>query len=314
MQASRLALFVLLTAFCAAAVAKEPKLKAEDVVRKHLESIGPVQARAGIQTRIVEGRVRMKMETGEPGPGGSGLAAGTLAIASAGSKYRIALPFQYTDYWGEQFAYNGSKSEIGFAYIQQRSPIGDFIYRYDMILEEGLLGGVLSTAWPLLSRDEKQPKLEYAGLKTMGDQQVHVLKYQRNKGQSDLRIELYFDAKTFRHVRSSYNLLLAYDTLSPALSESQPTSIRSNGTVVDPGKATIAHDDSGRQGTQYHLEEFFGEFKTFDGLTLPGRWNIIFERAGDNKRVQREWAVIIDKILHGQTLDSKSFEIEKREK
>jgi hypothetical protein len=294
--------------------AREPKLTAEDVVRKHLESIGPAQRLAAIRTRVVEGRTRMKMETGEVGPGASGLAAGTLTLASAGTKYRIALPFNYTDYWGEQLIYNGAKAEIGFAYIQKRSPLGDFIFRYDMILEEGLFGGVLSTAWPLLERNERQPRLEYAGLKKMGDGQVHVLKYSRKKGQSDLRIELYFDATTCRHLRTSYNLSLSYDSLSPALSESQPTAIRSDGTIVPAGKATVAHDDAGRQGAQYRLEEYFGDFKPFDGVTLPARWNIIFERATGNNTVQREWAVIIDKVTHDQPLDAKAFAIKQREK
>jgi len=310
---SILAVFAIMGALCKAPSAKEPKLRAEDVVRNHLESIGPAQKRAAIRTRSIEGRARMKMEAGEVGPGASGLAAGTLAIVSAGSKYRVSLPFHYADYWGEQLLFDGNKTGVGFAYIQKRSPIGDFIYRYDMILEEGLFSGTLSTAWPLLERDERQPRLEYAGLKNMGDLQVHVLRYQRNKGQSDLRIELFFDAKTFRHVRSAYNLSLAYDSLSPALAESQPTRMKNNEELI-PGKATVSHDDSGRQGAQYRLEEFFSDFKTVDGITLPSRWNIVFERAGDNKTVQREWSVIIDKVTHDQPVEATSFVIEKREK
>jgi hypothetical protein len=293
---------------------KEPKLKAEDVVGRHLESIGPAEKRTAIRTRVIEGRARMRMGAGESGPGASGLATGGMTLASEGSKFRIALPFNYSDYWGEQLVFNGTKAEVGFAYIQNRSPLGDFIYRYDAILEEGLFGGVLSTAWPLLERDERQAKLEYAGLKKMGELQVHVLSYRRKKGQADLRIELSFDAATFRHLRTSYNLLLPYESVSPALSESQPTTVRSNGTVVDTGKATVSHDDTGRQGSQYRLEEYFADFKTFDGLTLPARWNILFERASGNKTVQREWVVIIDKVLHGKPLDSKAFMIEQHEK
>lgn len=287
----------------------EPKLSAEDVVKKHLDSIGPAQLRSGIASRVVEGRARMKMEDGAAGPAASGLAAGTLSFASKGGSFRIALPFKYSDYWGEQFAYDAGKARVGFAHIQKRSPIGDFLYRYDIILEEGLMGGVLSTAWPFLQRDQKRPRLEYAGLRSLGDMQTHLLRYSRSKGQSDLRIEIYFEAQTFRHVRTTYSLSLAYDSLSPALSESQPTSIRSNGTIIEPGKATVAHDDSGRQGAQYRLEEYFGDFKIQDGLSLPSRWNIIFERSGDNKTVQREWSVIIDRIIHNQPLDAKSFEI-----
>ncbi len=288
---------------------KEPKFKVDELVKKHLDSIGTAQSRAAIRTRTIEGRTRMKMEAGEVGPGASGLVAGTLALASAGSRLRIALPFQYSDYWGEQVAFDGSKAEVGFSYIQKRSPLGDFLYRYDTILAEGLFGGVLSTAWPLLDREERQPRLEYAGLRRLGDLQVHVLTYLRRKGQADLHIELCFDAQNFRHVRSAYNLSLAYDSLSPALPESQPQTVRSDGTLVPQGAPTVRHDDAGRQGAQYRLEEYFSDFKATDGLTLPSRWNIIFERASGNKTVQREWAVIIDKVAHNQTLDDTAFAI-----
>jgi len=295
-----------------AGLAKEPKLKADDIVKRHLDAIGPAPRLAAIRTRVIVGRTRMKLEAGEVGPGASAMVAGTLSLAGTGHKYRIALPFQYSDYWGEQFVYDGAKTDVGFAYIQKRSPIGDFIYRYDMILEEGLFGGVLSTAWPLLECEVRQPKLEYVGLKKMSEQPVHVLRYSRKKGQADLRIELFIDAQTFQHLRTTYNLTLAYDDKSPALSESQPTTIRGNGTIVPQAKATAPHDDTGRQGAQYRLEEYFGGFRAVDGVTLPGRWNIIFERASGNKTVQREWSVIIDQVVHNQPLDANAFVLEQR--
>jgi len=38
-------------------------------------------------------------------------------------------------------------------------------------LREGLLGGVLSAAWPLLRLAQQNPKLEYRGLKKMEGRQ-----------------------------------------------------------------------------------------------------------------------------------------------
>jgi hypothetical protein len=67
-----------------------------------------------------------------------------------------------------------------------------------------LVGGVLSESWPLLNVTERNPKLEYSGLKKIGDKQVHALKYTPRKG-SDLKIVLHFDAKSFRHVRTDYS-------------------------------------------------------------------------------------------------------------
>lgn len=286
-----LALLIFCGALAGAVQAGEPKLKAEDVVKKHLESIGSAEKRAAIKSRAAEGRARMKIVVGPQGPGAQGLAAGTFALVSEGSKFRIALPFDYADYWGEQFVYDGAKAQVAFSYIQRRSPLGDFLYRYDMIVEEGLLGGTLSTAWPLLERDAKQPKLEYAGLKTMGNQQVHVLNYRRKKGQADMRIELFFEAETFRHIRTAYNMSMLYESTSGAMDNQQRT-----------------------QPSFYHLEELFGNFKAFDGITLPTSWNLMFERSGENRTGQREWAIIVDKITHNQPLEAKAFVLAQREK
>ena len=60
-----LALAAVCIALGSSGLAKEPKLKAEDVVRRHLDAIGPAQRLAAIQTRVIVGRTRMKLEAGE---------------------------------------------------------------------------------------------------------------------------------------------------------------------------------------------------------------------------------------------------------
>lgn len=109
------------------AFAKSPKLKAEDVVARHLDALGTASSRAAVQTRAIEGRSRMKFEAGATGAAAQGLAAGGARIISGGSRYSVALPFDYSDYWGEQFVNDGTKVNVAFSYIQQRSPLGDFL-------------------------------------------------------------------------------------------------------------------------------------------------------------------------------------------
>ena len=64
-------------------------------------------------------------------------------------------------------------------------------------------GGALSAAWPLLDISTRGPKLKYVGSKKINDRQTRVISYEPKDG-SNLEIKLYFDAETFRHVRTEY--------------------------------------------------------------------------------------------------------------
>ena len=57
-----------------------------------------------------------------------------------------------------------------------------FFAEYDEIVREGLLGGTLSESWPLLALQQRNPKLEYAGLKKIDGRQAHAIKYTPRKG------------------------------------------------------------------------------------------------------------------------------------
>ena len=84
-----------------------------------------------------------------------------------------------------------------------RTSLAQFFLTNDVLFKEGIVGGILSSSWPLLNLKDKNPKLEYAGLKKVGGKQMHALKYTARKG-SDLKILLFFDAETFQHLRSEY--------------------------------------------------------------------------------------------------------------
>ncbi len=296
--ASSLAALFIASLFIPVANAKE-KLNAEELIARHLQSLGVVEKLAATKSRLVEGRSAMKVEVG-----GVGNALGRVVIASEGIRYRISLPFQYTDYWGEQLLFDGDRAEIGFSDIQKRSLLGDFLYRNDVILREGLFGGVLSTAWPLLNRDQRHARLEYAGQKKIDGRQLHQLSYHCRKGQGDVSIQLYFDPETFHHVATIYSLF-----------------------IQSEASTNLAVEASGEQGSRYKLEERFDGFKAFDGLTLPTRWNIIMETSGakgqghrdyrfggtdssgSGRTFQREWAIIVDKVTENQSIDPKMWEL-----
>ncbi len=256
----------------------DEKLKPEDVVAKHLASLGTSEKRAAIKTRTAEGTSALKIIIG-----GSGETDGRAAFLSDGLKYRIGLPTDKYDYWGEQFGFDGSKTEVGFVQPSFRSQLGGFLRRYDQILKEGLIGGVLTTAWPLLDVAGRQPKLFYDGLKKMDGKELHRVKYVMKKGQGEVDIFLYFEQETFRHVRTSYNV------------------VRSS-----PLGADITQS-SQQQETRFLLEEFFSDFKEVDGVTLPMSWILKQTNQTGQRSIVAQHEVKLTRVTNNVAIDPRDL-------
>ena len=255
-------------------------LKAEELVAKHLDSIGTAEVRAAAKTRAVQGTAAYRILVG-----GGGHAEGTLGLVSEGRKLRYLVRFQQ-DYRGENLGFNGEKVAVAFANSNQsRSPFAAFVSTYDEIMRDGLLGGTLSTAWALLDVSGRSPKLTYEGVKKLDGHPVHQLRYISHK-HSDIEILLYFDAETFRHVRSLYTFTVG-NNVGETITES-------------------AHLKQERS----QLDERFSDFQTADGLTLPAHWNVQFTRELPNgSTTVTEWDLKAEKVMNNITLDPKNFEV-----
>jgi hypothetical protein len=223
-------------------------LSPQDLVTKHLDALGTKEARTTIKTRVVQGTAVYRILVG-----GGGRLEGKTGIASEGHKLRFMLKFAPNDYRGETAVYNGQAVQVAFSNANQsRSPLASFLTTYDVIVKDGLLGGVLSTAWPLINLEDRRPQLIYEGLKKLDGKQVHQIRYQPN-GHNDLEILLYFDSE-FRHVGTSYGISVANNVGATITSSSRLLPERSR------------------------LEERFSDFKTVDGIKLPTHWNLQFTR------------------------------------
>jgi hypothetical protein len=229
------------------AQAKEPKLTAEDVVTGHLLALGPAEVRSATRSRIAEGSVALKILVG-----GTAHLTGRALLYSEPGTQRINLRFDEPNYYGESFTLVGDKSDAGFAQPSRRSPIGSFFATYDDSLREGILTGALSTSWALLDVAARGAKLKYDGIKKVDDKPLHQITYQPKKKKSEMRILLFFDPETFRHVRTTYTL-----------------------TIPAPMGATIT-ESSQQQDSHYNLEETFDGFQQVEGLTLPTQWTLRF--------------------------------------
>jgi hypothetical protein len=258
----------------------EDKLTAEQVVAKHLEAVGTAETRESIKTRIITGTAAAVFRAPS-----TGRVEGQAVLASQDEKSLLGIAFSNLNYAQEKFGYDGDKVTVGYVRPGQRSPLGDFIRTNTSIVGQGLLGGALSEAWALEHLADRKAKLEYGGLKKVGDRQAHEVRY-FPRGGSDLRISLFFDAETFRHVRTEYK---------------RSVSAQMGGGVDAP--------KSGQRETRYKLVEDFSDFKKEGGLTLPHGYKINLEMDTSGGTFQADWEIKLTSFSFNQPIQAGSFDV-----
>jgi len=263
----RLAFLAMATLTGPVLAGPDDKPTAETIVARHLESLGWSDAKAAQALRVAEGRCHFLIQRG-----GAGSLEGKTVVASEGRRYSVDLRFPSSEYPGETLAYDGQKIQVGFIQPRARSPLGDFLNTYDVLLKEGVISGVLSTAWPLFDVAGRRPKLKYDGLKKVADRSLHQVSYKAARGQGDVDVLLYFEPETFRHVRSEYRLALT------------------------PSMSSAIDKSASQQDTRYQIEESFAEFETAAGLTLPRRWTLTLRMGGPSTDALWRWDTAIEKV------------------
>lgn len=245
------------------------KLKADLIVARHLEAIGTAEARAAVQHRLATGTSVMRVVVGQ-----TLSYEGRARLVSDLRRFKFALAFRHSSYWGEQFVYDGEKPQVGFVQPGERSTLGGFLQRNEVILRDGLLGGVLNATWPLLDLASRAPKLNERGTEKIAGQEAYRVDYRAKKGSGELVVTLFFDAATFRHVRTTY-LYNRVQSIGPDITTS-----------------------SQQREFRNELDERFGEFKTFNGLTLPTRWTMEYLVESTSRTVTMRWETTIDAVSH----------------
>jgi hypothetical protein len=194
---------LLLIACCILAIqipgvyAKDPT--PEQLVAAHLNSIGEPDALSQINSMRITGTAAANLILGWQGH-----MSGPATIVSQGTQIGIAMMFQALDYPGEHFAYDGRNVTVATIQPGVRTPIAEFLRRYNRIMNNGMLGGVLSTAWPLLDVRGARPTMRGLRKTRVDGNELYELEYRPRNNHSDMRIRLYFDPETYRHVRTEY--------------------------------------------------------------------------------------------------------------
>lgn len=258
------------------------KIQPEELIAKHLASIGTPEAIAEAKSRLMVGNVNAQFRLTNTRVE----IAGPAELASDGNKVLLAMAFNANNYPYEKAAFDGQKVTVGILPTGGRSRLADFLISQEMVVKQGLLGGALSSAWPLYNLDTKNVKLSYSGTDKIDGRQVHKLKYMpRNAG--NLITTLYFDTETFHHVRSQYEYTIAARQGSdPTLSVSQRES-------------------------RFKLIEDFSDFQPTEKLTLPHKYHLGLIVETQDKTQTLDWNMTFAQFSFNQPIAAEEFNVSK---
>jgi hypothetical protein len=277
-----LALLLPLTA----AQAQEKKITPDELVAAHLKSIGNPEALKGIKSRVMTGFAAVRFIQGASGSYNDG----GFVFASEPQHMGLAIKFNAMEYPGEYFAYDGKDLTVSNIKPGQKSPVAEFIDRFSGFAKEGLMGGSLSVAWPLLNMKDKQAELKVSEGKLDG-KPVYEVEYRPKKPMGDLKIKLFFDAETFRHVRSEYKVAHSSDLSATrgALGENQILNAPAPAASGNRGPGATIMDNVAN--SYYKLVEKFDNFQKAGDLTLPYSYTIEYEIQGQGASFLANWAM-----------------------
>ena len=257
-------------------------MKPEDVVAKHLDSIGTAEARSAVKSRAIQGTLRFKILVG-----GAGEAVGTWGRVSAERKTNFVMRFGSGDWRGEQFICDGEKTSYAKATAShQYSDFAKFVSAQDFIVKEGLLGGELSTAWALQNPDPNLTRLTYLGLKKIDGHEAQGIQYYSKEADAAV-VKIYFDPETYRHVKTVYTVL-----------------------TVPRGAQNGIRTSVEQQEIRYTLEETFSDFKTENGITLPRHYDLQYtEELQHGQTRVYDWDMTADRLNDNLDLNPANFQV-----
>lgn len=237
---------------------------ADDVVKRHLESIGTLDARTKASNRLATGQAEFTVKMPELKVSGRAL------MASDGRDLMFLSNFGTTQYQYEKVGLFAHKPTLPFISQGLRSPLGSFLQVNSGILTERLFGGSIFSTWRL--GDVSEIVFKNAGKKTINGRQTVVLKaIAKNALSGDSSIKLYFDAESFNHVRTEYLQTIGQKEFQP---------IRTFG---------------GNSGENVNLfvEEFSDHHRAGE-LTLPHKYSAVLSLSEGAGTKEFRWGFTVD--------------------
>jgi hypothetical protein len=285
-------------------------LTADRVVAEHLKSIGSPAVLSGIKSRAFVGTTSANFIQG-----GNGSMTGTSMFVSEGRKLGIVLKYGDVNYPGEYFAFDGKDVSVGEISPGRRSPLADFLFRYNGLVKEGLVGGALAGSWPLLNLRERQADLKYRNA-TVDGRRMYEIEYRPKQGSKDVKINLFFDPDTFHHVRTEYRVRIQ-DDMSASQGGSSATGQQPSRTEViqSGGRAQSSTGNfvlrEGVSDSIYELVEKFDDFKKVGEMVLPQSYTIEYSVEGQGSTFIAKWDLKAAQWDFNKTYDDRIFKAQK---
>ncbi|MEJ2109170.1 MAG: hypothetical protein P8Z37_04500 [Acidobacteriota bacterium] len=283
----------------AASASSIPDLSPEELMAAHLKSLGDPTLLSSVQTRAFVGSTDVEFIQGMTGK----IQGGTSTMVADGDKMSLILKYNSVDYPQEYFTYNGENVDVGYIAPGQRSPLADFIFRFNGIMKKGFLGGTLSLGWPLLDYEHIKAKLK-CKTKTIDGKELYELEWPINI-LGNIKIRMYFDPETYNHVRTEYDVHIQEDV-----------SIQSPGSYLgEMGSDT--EDSSGYSSMMgpnlipdswYKLIERFDDFQKVSGMNLPHKYTLEYELQGQGHSFLANWTINAKNFIFNRKFDPELFE------
>jgi len=274
------ALVIFLTASFTVVKADDPK--PEEIIAKHLESIGTKEKRAAVKNRMAAGT--SQFESKLPNRKTTGKA---LIVSEAANNLMFISSFSSKEYPFEKIGLFADKVSLPFVTAGTKSPLGIFIADHNKILSEGLFTGSISTTWGLLNPQIKREKFTSAASRKIDGRKTYALNYYPSGSSAAFTVKLFFDAETFHHIRTEYR-----HVISPK----------------EQNMGTLGEQN----GVKIGLTESFADFKNADGLTLPHSYKAHYVTDSNSGTYEYEWTIAISQYLFNQKFDQGFFSFEEK--
>jgi hypothetical protein len=255
-------------------------LKPEEIIAKHIETVGKKELRDQIKTLFAVGLSSFESQFPIVKGGGK------VIVVSDRDDLFFAMSLNSKDYPYEKIGYFRDKVSLPFITSGDRSLLGTFLNEHQSILSEGLFTGEMSLRWPFFDQIKNKTKLKSSGIKKLDGKKVYVIDYSMpGVGSDDFSVKFFFDVDTFNHVRSEYRR--TYRAGTPQFGQQNQTA---NSEIV--------------------VTESFTDFKTVDGLTLPYTYSVDFASNSNTSSYKTTWGIRVAQYYINQKLAPDFFTFE----
>ncbi len=256
----------------------------EKLIAEHIKSLGGTDLLSSVHTRAFIGNTDVEFIQGMTGH----ITGGTSSIVADGQKMSIILKYNSVDYPQEYLSYDGNEVTVGHIAPGQRSPLADFVFRFNGVMKKGFLGGTLSLGWPFLDSEESLSKLKYKK-STVEGRELHELEWPKST-LGNVRIRMYFDPETYHHVRTEYDVRIQED-----VSVQGDAQYMGDMGVLNEDDDTIGYSNLMRRellpDSIYRLIEKFDNFKKVSGMTLPHKYTMEYSLEGQGHSFIGNWTI-----------------------